>query len=733
MYFRSGDSRPSLSRHTSIYRRTLWHFLLLCVAVTLTLTAASFLLVRSLVMQRTMSQTLSIAAAAEDGVEQVAAQARFQAVVLASDPRVASAMAGRPADADAMLRELKAENGSALGLSVFAVDGRVLMAAGERIGSDSRAASVTPVLGEQSWDAFDVSVPLRVGGQLRGFFVVRYGTEGLFAKITDALPPLGHSAAFLIGFPRGDTLVLIRPGSESEPGYSLIIGGAGEGLALAEAVAGGKGAGESEDHRGQRVLAAWRSLPLIGGGLTVQVDRAEVIGEVQALAVTLLSLGILLFVFAALVALLLARSLTRSILSLANKVEHLGPGSWGYRADIGTGDEVQLLDVVVADMASRLKGVYEDMEGEIQARTKQLQEQFVFDRAILDSIHHGIIAVDAAGRVSAVNPAAERILGHSHEKMLDAAGAEIAPVRAAEGPLAVHPLAHCITSKAAYHPEPGKKLSIVAADGSLIPVMVLAVPLLHGDRLFGAVMVFQDVRDERLMDEMKSEFITLASHQLRTPLSILRWQMDILKDEKGLSETQQSSLQEMELAAGRMTDLLNALLNVSQLESGAIKPQVTDVDVCGIAQDVVAELKMIAERRKVSFVVRCPAEPLTIKTDASLLRIVLHNLLTNAVKYTREDTVIDVIVECGPASPEGATGASIAVTDRGLGIPAQEQRQLFTKFFRARNVRTVDTDGNGLGLYIIKMIVETLGGKIAFDSVEGTGSTFVVTLPGGTR
>jgi signal transduction histidine kinase len=239
------------------------------------------------------------------------------------------------------------------------------------------------------------------------------------------------------------------------------------------------------------------------------------------------------------------------------------------------------------------------------------------------------------------------------------------------------------------------------------------------------VVVFRDVTKEREVDKAKTEFVSLASHQLRTPLSAVNWYAEMLLagDVGKLNDEQKKYIDEIYKGNQRMVDLVNALLDVSRIELGtfAISPEPTQLT--DISKSIIKELK--PEIKKKNQVVSEDYEKNLpkINVDQKLIRIVIQNLLSNAVKYTPEKGRIGIEMKTSGANIE------IKVADTGYGIPKPQQKDIFTKLFRADNVRQKDTEGTGLGLYIVKNIVEQSGGKISFDSTEDKGTTFYVTIP----
>ena len=174
-----------------------------------------------------------------------------------------------------------------------------------------------------------------------------------------------------------------------------------------------------------------------------------------------------------------------------------------------------------------------------------------------------------------------------------------------------------------------------------------------------------------------------------------------------------------------MVELVNALLNVSRIELGTFAVQPEPTDVVELARDVINELKSKILEKKFHIEETYAENLPKMMIDPKLTRIVFQNLLTNAVKYTPEEGKISISI----AMSADETMFTISVSDTGYGIPKGDQSRIFTKLFRASNIREKETDGTGLGLYIIKSIVEHSGGTVTFESEEGKGTTFTLTLP----
>ncbi len=230
----------------------------------------------------------------------------------------------------------------------------------------------------------------------------------------------------------------------------------------------------------------------------------------------------------------------------------------------------------------------------------------------------------------------------------------------------------------------------------------------------------------REIDRIKSEFVSVAAHQLRTPLTGIKWTVNaLLAGEFGqLSKTHTSTLRAVLETANRLVVLIGDLLNVARLEEGRYGLETEARSPEALIRSFAERFEAVAEEAGISFSLALTPKPLpAFSHDPQSLGIILENLLENAVQYTRRGGTISVAVR------ESDTALTISVSDTGIGIPRREQVKMFTKFFRAPNAQKLQPNGTGLGLYLAKNIVERNRGAMTFESAEGQGSTFTVVLP----
>lgn len=269
---------------------------------------------------------------------------------------------------------------------------------------------------------------------------------------------------------------------------------------------------------------------------------------------------------------------------------------------------------------------------------------------------------------------------------------------------------------------------LIKKDGSTLPVSVSASPLLDShNKVLGCIIVFRDITREREIDRMKSEFVSVASHQLRTPLTGIKWFADLLLKGKAgsLTPDQADFAQQILSGSQRMIALVNDLLDVSHIDTGRkFFLEKRPAGLPKIIEAVIRDNVVLARERRVKVEFFCSqANKLRFRVDPSKIAQVFHNLINNAIKYSPSGKVVRV--NCARTRQ----GCVFSVRDRGLGIPKDQWGRIFEKFFRADNALLTQTDGTGLGLYIAKAIIEAHGGRIWFKSQEKKGTTFFVQLP----
>lgn len=347
-------------------------------------------------------------------------------------------------------------------------------------------------------------------------------------------------------------------------------------------------------------------------------------------------------------------------------------------------------------------------------------------QALFDSIGEGLIVVNEYGNIIETNSEALATLGYKQEEIIGKWFPKAIPSYDLKEKK-IDSTERAIVKALETGRPVSDRVYYVRKNGEKLPVTMTAAPFMVDDRPVGGVVIFRDFTKELEVDRAKSEFISIVSHQLRTPLTSIRLFTDLVKEEQTgpLNAKQREYLDKIEVSTLRMVKLVGDILNVSRIEMGRLKvsPELHQLEE--IIQEKLDEISPQLKAKKIKLTYKRP-DKLTakVKVDPNLIGQIIHNLLTNAVRYTREKNgTIDVVFE------HSKKGYEFLVTDNGIGIPDSAKSKIFTRFYRADNAISVEGEGTGLGLYLIKMILETAGGKISFVSREGKGTTFHVIIP----
>jgi PAS domain S-box-containing protein len=455
-------------------------------------------------------------------------------------------------------------------------------------------------------------------------------------------------------------------------------------------------------------------------------------------------------------------SITNPLKILTEATERIVKGDINQKVDIRAKDEIGTLAQQFNAMTEAIKKSRLSMDRELLEKTKSLdeKEKFMGDQrkailnvledvesekdkvssekdktdTILQSIGDAVFVVDTEQKIILVNSVTEKISGLSPEQLIGKTYTDVLKfvfedTKKINNKFMLDALKTGITQEMSNH------TVIINNSGDEIPISDSAAPLKDKDgKVIGCVVVFRDVTKERQIDKAKTEFVSLASHQLRTPLSAINWYVEMLLagDAGKLSAEQKNYVNEVYNGNKRMVDLVNSLLNVSRIGMGTFAVEPENVNICNICEDVIKELTPQIVAKKLSIIKEHEDKKLTIFADPKLMRIVMQNFLTNAVKYTPEKGIITASVfkiKAGSYPNVNSDSMLMKISDTGYGIPESQKEHIFEKLFRADNVREKDTEGTGLGLYIVKSIIEQSGGVVWFESKINKGTSFYATIP----
>ena len=471
--------------------------------------------------------------------------------------------------------------------------------------------------------------------------------------------------------------------------------------------------GEYTDHSGAQVFGASMCLEEEGLVLIVDIDKQEALMPVQKLQIRFYSTVAALVVLIGLLSFFISRLFTKPIKALRESAEITGRGNLRHRAVVArTRDEIE-------DLGHAFNAMTASLEDRQQVAMEEKRKLTV----LLENLPVGVLMMRAAdGEVMVLNHRGIELLGEGFKDDVQK-WTRIKNEKGEEYPFEELPMS------IALHTTHGatKNDLCVGKPGNMVALHMSAVPVADetGAPNF-VVMVFDDVTKEKEVDRAKTEFVSLASHQLRTPLSTVNWYTEMLlaEDVGKITPDQKSYLEEIYRGNQRMVGLVNALLDVSRIEMGTFAMDIKAVDLGGELDLTLKEFEPMIKEKKMNIEKECAPDVPVLKVDQKMIHIIFQNLISNALKYTPPEGRIMVRVR-----REGNDRVYIEVSDTGYGIPKHQYDKIFTKLFRADNIVGKDTEGTGLGLYLVMLVVKQLKGEIRFVSEEKKGTSFFITIP----
>ncbi|MCL5733893.1 MAG: ATP-binding protein [Patescibacteria group bacterium] len=378
-----------------------------------------------------------------------------------------------------------------------------------------------------------------------------------------------------------------------------------------------------------------------------------------------------------------------------------------------------LLVIIVITFINSLSLTKSNLE--VRREKQQLQ-------SVIGGLTDGVIAYDQNFKILVFSKAAENIFNISDK---EAVGQEFSPqdIQNPKYSLLVKTLFPALAPMMVNRSEPGAYPQVVdlSFKDPDLEFRVASSPIkdLNGQTLGFVKIVRDQTRDVQLLNS-KSEFLTVASHQLRTPLTSLRWIFESFSKDQSLSEDNKKFAQDGLELSEKMIKIVNDLLGAATLEEGRYNYNFEEADVIDFTEKILKEAEVQAKQLGIKVYFDRPSAPLPkVLIDVEKLGMVFSNLLSNAIRYN----VTNGEVTVGIKQLEGQPYLEVSIKDTGIGISEEDLGKLFTKFFRAGNAVETQTEGTGLGLYIAKNIVEAHGGKIWAESELNHGSVFYFTLP----
>lgn len=371
------------------------------------------------------------------------------------------------------------------------------------------------------------------------------------------------------------------------------------------------------------------------------------------------------------------------------------------------------------DLASSVK--------ELNRFKKDLEREEILEHTIIKYMAEAMFVTDLNGNIIIINEIAKKILGYNIDlvgknvfKFDGLCGKDGKKISAEE-----HPLNKVIKSQKMIRVSFSDGWTCRRKNGTIFPIRIYVYPVKTARDVKAIVVIFHDATKERRIDEIKSDFISVASHQLRTPLAVstLHTEMLLAGHAGELNPEQREYVNEIYFYNKKMADLLGVFLSVSKIEMDTFTTDIEPVFVEEILDDTLRELAVNITKRRVQVSKIYFKHLPKVLVDKSLLRVAFQNIIANAIKYNVVKGKVTIETKLI------GNQVLVEIRDTGLGIAEADKSRVFLKLYRGNNAKRNDSEGTGLGLYIAKYFIEKIGGKIWFESQEGVGTTFFVSLP----
>lgn len=415
------------------------------------------------------------------------------------------------------------------------------------------------------------------------------------------------------------------------------------------------------------------------------------------------------------------RRIIGSIYRLQKGTRQVGKGDLAFRSHNTDTDEIGELSRAFDDMTERLQQSHAQLEQRVAERTAQLQAVSSKNETLLQSIGDGVVAIDTNWNIVLWNDAASTLTGWTKKEVLGKPFRKhIRLLREHDRTENILFISDAMLSGRVRMME--NHTVLIRKDGSEMPVGDSAAPIInpHTKEVEGVIIVFRDTSQDRDAQLIRSSF-AYASHQLRTPVTVALWNIELAQQEaKGLPVAEKIDIAHNSMKS--MQKLVNELMEVSEIDQAIVIPKFASVRWSALFKELKAQVSAKAERAQVEIIFAGATGLKPIKTDPKLLRKALYEIIDNAVAYSRPKTKVSVTVSLQQKN------VLVEIVDHGIGVPAEQQGLVFTKFFRGHNI-PIGSVGVGLGLYISLEYVKLLKGKMWFTSDEDKGTTFYVSLP----
>lgn len=463
---------------------------------------------------------------------------------------------------------------------------------------------------------------------------------------------------------------------------------------------------EGKSEKGATVLSTYQKVPLTNWAVVFEEPMSSIYKNVSHVSTLGIAISAVAIVILASLSFWLSRYITRPILQIATIARRMGRGDFSQQLILNRSDEIGQLGDSINAMGKNLH----EFIGRIQSQRKQLE-------AILNNTTDGIMALNSDGAILIANQAAANLCEIDSTLLVGRSIDETLRWLQSSRPFIVNYNAQ--GTKTYYD------LQYTSPSGVVHFVNLIVVKMNSADANAQTIVTIHDETKNRELEDMKIDFVSMAAHELRTPLSAIRGYLELImfQPKENMDEKVLKYATQARTSATILATLISNLLDVSRIERGTLVLTMDKVDLADTVNQAVQNLSFNAQDKQITLQYDGPTRECYVVADNIAIKEVVGNLLDNAIKYTQNGGKVDV------GLIQKDDNYVVTVSDTGVGIPANSLPYLFTKFYRVHGGLESGSSGTGLGLYISKSIMERHGGTITVKSNEGKGSVFTITIP----
>jgi len=463
-----------------------------------------------------------------------------------------------------------------------------------------------------------------------------------------------------------------------------------------------------KDYRGNEVFVAAKSIGFANWVIATKIDKSEALAQTDQLRNALIVIVAASSIIIAIIALYFTQFFTKPILLITEAAQRIGRGDLSTQLQLRRRDEIGTLANNINAMGASLK----DFVASIEAQRNRLE-------IILNSTVESILAVDKQGTIILANKAAGELTQTPIHDIVGKNMSEVFRWRQDAEPFTIDYL----QSGAKVYTD----LQYVNPIGitHYVKLIVAEIKERQGKQTAQTIVTIHDETKGRELEAMKVDFVSMAAHELRTPLAAIRGYLELITFKAGnsLSPEADAYIHQALKSSTELGGLINNLLDVTRIERRTLTFNLEKIDLAAELKQSLEESAFTAKDKAISLNYSGLRVPSFVIADEIALHEVINNLIGNAIKYTDPGGKIDMLLE------RDGDDYKVSITDTGIGIPPEAQPNLFTKFYRVHGGLNSGSTGTGLGLFIAKSIIERHGGTISVVSKEGVGSTFIFTIP----